>query len=102
MFPQKSGEVVGTDFFFTFDEESDVSGEFGVGFEVGFDGGEVREVLTFVVADSASVDAIASDGGFEGRGVPEVEGIGRLNVVVPINDVVRFAWAAAGGGDDDG
>ena len=66
----------GADFFFAFEEEGDVAGEFVIGVVVlkGTDGFEYERDLAFVVAGAAGVDVAIADGGFEGRGVPFIVG----------------------------
>jgi len=72
------------DFLFAFDEHFDVQRE-GAGecFE-GFERLDVGVHLALVVDGAAGVDVTVADFRFEGRGDPEFERVGRLDVVVPV------------------
>ena len=46
---EKIGEACAADFFFAFDHERQIAGQGRAGFQIRFDGFQVREVLAFVV-----------------------------------------------------
>ena len=52
----------------------------------------MREVLAFVIAGAAREEGMAVDARFERRGFPEVERLGRLDVIVPVDEKV---WATS-------
>src|ERR1035437_1701707 len=106
---QKGRETRAANFFFTFDDEGEVAGQGRAGFEIGFDGFEVCEILTFVVARAAREHRAPDDARLERWRFPEFERLGRLDVVVAVNDIVwlpAFARLRRGKswglGDDDG
>src|SRR3974390_732581 len=78
-------DAFAADFFFALDEHADVDGQLAVaGLKQGFEGLELHPELAFVVNGAAGVDVVVALSGFEGRGDPLVEGLGRLNVIVRI------------------
>ncbi len=62
---QEGSEVFAADFLLAFDNEGEVAGEFGAGFEPGLDGFQVGEILAFVIACAAAVERAAFDAGLE-------------------------------------
>ena len=101
---QEFGQVRAADLLLALDDEGEVAGQGGAGLEIGFDGLEVGEVLAFVISAAAGEEVAAFHAGFEGRGLPEFERLGRLDIVVAVHNVVGLAGAggARGFGDDDG
>lgn len=95
-------DVLAAGFFFAFDEDLDVAGEAAVAFDQPTERGEEDEGLAFVVAGAAGVDVVVFDDGFEGRGVPEVEGVGGLDVVVAVEEEGGLAGGEEGFGVDEG
>ena len=79
-------EVVAADFFLAFDDKLHVDGELLLRLEPGFDGLDVGEHLAFVVRRAAGVDLAVADLRLEGGRFPFVERIGRLDVVVAIDE----------------
>ena len=67
------------------------SGKFAAGLDPGFDAFDVREHLAFVVGRAAGVDVAVADGRLERRADPFVERLGRLHVVVAIDEHDRLA-----------
>jgi hypothetical protein len=87
---EEGGEVGAADFFFAFEPDFDINGEFSGGAEVAFDGFEVDEELAFVVASASGVEVVAEDGGLEGGMVPGFDGVDRLDVVVAVEEEGGF------------
>ena len=92
------------DFFFAFDDKSDVARELGSGFEVGFNGFKVGEVLALVITSTATEQRAAIDAWLEGRSFPEFERFGRLNIVVAVDEemAASFGASVSVGGHDYG
>lgn len=76
--------MVAAVFFFAFDQHFDVDGELAVAGDGAADGFHENQRLAFVVAGAAGEDIVAADFGFEGRGFPEFERVGGLDVVVTV------------------
>ena len=68
----------------------------------GLERGEVHEHARLVVARAAAVEALADDGGLEGRGAPVGLVAGGLHVVVGVEEVGRRAVLGGAVGDDAG
>jgi hypothetical protein len=68
----------------------------------GFDGFDVGVHLAFVVGRTAGIEIAVALGGFEGRGFPEVEGVGRLDVEMAITEDGRLAGGVQPVGVDQG
>jgi hypothetical protein len=97
------------DFFLAFDDERQVAGQGSSGFEIGFNGFEMREVLAFVVGRAAGEERAARDSRLKRRRFPQIERFRRLDVVMAVNHEVRspaFATLRRGKsralGDNDG
>ena len=88
---EKFREVRTADFFFAFDDKREVAGQGGAGFQIGFDGFEMREVLAFVVGGAAGKNRAALDARREWRRCPLVDRVRRLHVVMAIDHEVRLA-----------
>jgi hypothetical protein len=99
---QEVVERFGAHLLLTFDEENQIAGQGFAGLQPGLDRVDVGEVLAFVVADSAGIDVAADPARFEGRRGPEFHRIGRLHVVVSINEKRRLVGVRLrGSGEDD-
>ena len=84
-------EVLAADFLFAFDEELHLQRQLAARLDPGFDALDVREHLAFVVGRAAGVDVAVADGRLERRADPFVERLGRLHVVVAVDQGDRFA-----------
>ena len=98
--PQKGGEAAAAHFLFAFDDEGNIAGQLGAGLEIGFHGFEVGQVLAFVVAGAAPEERAVGDARLEGRRLPQLQRLGRLHVVMPIDHEMRDGarraiWRAA-------
>ncbi len=64
----------------------------------------MRQVLALVIAGAASENGTFDDTRLEGGSLPQIEGFGRLHIVVAVNDVMGAAFGALaeGAGQDDG
>src|ERR1043166_3219748 len=88
-------EVGAAHFFLAFGEDDDVDGKLARGLEVRLDRLQMEEQLAFVVDGAAGEDLVVADRGLEGRRLPELERLGGLHVVVPIDEERGLAWSAA-------
>ena len=99
VFFQENREILAADLLFSFDDEGEVARQVGLGFQVGFHRLEMGKVLAFVVAGAAGEERMVFDAGLEGRRFPQVQRLGRLNVVVAVNQEM---WAPTRGGGGAG
>ncbi len=83
--PQMGGAVL----FLTLDDELDVHGQVVSGRQIRLNGLHVHVELSLVVARPACVQIAAAHGRIEGRSLPELDGIRRLHVVMPVNKYRR-------------
>ena len=83
---KKLFDVLAAHFLLAFDEEFDVDGELAIGLEKSLDRFEQQVGLAFIVHGAAGVNIVVADCGLEGRRNPFVERVGRLNVVVTVQD----------------
>ena len=95
-------EIRGADFFLPLEDDAHVDGQPAVLLEVRFDGLEVHEDLALVVGGPARVDLAVAHGRLERRGVPELQRIDRLHVVVAVEEDGRRAFGAEPVAVDDG
>ena len=73
------------DLFFAFDQELEIDGQLArVHGAQRFGGLDVHVHLPFVVGRAAGVDVAVVNGGLEGRRMPKLQRIGRLDVVVAV------------------
>src|SRR5712691_9287362 len=79
---QKGREIVAAYLLLAFDNEGQVTGQVGVGFQVGFHRLEMGKVLAFVVAGPTCEERAAVEARLKRRRFPQVERFGRLNVVM--------------------
>ena len=86
-------EADAADFFFTFDQNLDVDGEFAAHLVQGLQRLQVDMYLSFVVSSSAGIDVSVADRGFESRGGPEVKRLRRLNIIMAVE---KDGWLARG------
>src|ERR1044071_6647153 len=93
-FLEKGREVFAADFLLAFDDEGEVARQFSPRPQVGLDRFKVGEMLTLVVAGAAGEVGAVGDARIEGFGFPELERLGRLHVVMAINEIM---WSTAGG-----
>ena len=99
-FRQFRFEYFATLFLLAFDQEFDLEREF---FPASFpckDTQHVGEHLTFVVGRPTSVDIAIANLRGEGRGFPQVDWIGGLDVVMSVDQDDRFTWYWIGFGVD--
>ena len=91
---EKRLEVRRADLFFAFDDDLDVDRQLAVDAQVRFDRGEVHQALALVVDRAAPVDLAVAHRRFERRRRPELERIGRLHVVMAVDQDRRRARRA--------
>ncbi len=95
---QERAQVHGSAFLFALDEKIQVDRQLAAGPEVRFGRLGVDEELPLVVARAPPVEGAVTHGRLEGRRVPQVEGIRRLYVVMPVYEhrgavVARMVFA---------
>ena len=96
----KFWEVKASDFFLAFDDEFDVAGELAFCFQEGIDGRQPAEDMALIVAHAAGKHLALADSGFKGWGGPKLEGLGRLNIIMVVEEQRPVALAFALGEDD--
>ena len=79
-------DVLAAGLLLAFEQELHVDRQFAGGLQQAFDGLDLDVDLALVVAGAAGVDVVAADLGLEGRRVPLVQRIGRLHVVVAVEE----------------
>src|ERR1019366_2886949 len=79
-------DVLAAGLLLAFEKELHVHGQLAGGLQQAFHGLHLNIDLPFVVAGTAAVDVVAADFGLERRRFPLVERIGRLHVVVAIEE----------------
>jgi len=90
------------DFLFAFDEKGHVRRHRRARLHVGLDGVHVGEELSLVVGGAASEQLTVAHDRFERRRVPRLERLGRLHVVVAVDqDPGSAGPVPPGAGDDD-
>ena len=77
-------------------------GEVGAPGEQAGEGHEGDQVRALVVSRPATPDTPVANLGLEGGGGPEVEGVGRLDVVMTVKDDMRPVGGPATAAEDDG
>jgi hypothetical protein len=82
-------EAVRPDLFLAFDEELHVDRAFAM-LQVRLERIDVHDELPFVVGSAAGVDPTADHRRLEGRCLPQLDRIDRLNVVVAVDQYRRF------------
>src|SRR5690348_5308867 len=80
----KIGNVRAADLLFTFEQYEHITGQFLLRRQERFDGEQLGEMLSLVITHTAGVDAPIPDGRFKGGRKPGVQRVGRLYVVVTI------------------
>ena len=95
-------EMKAPDFFLAFEKHFDVQRKPAGLLHVGFDGLEVHEDLPLVVGRTASVKLTLSNGRLERRGLPQLDRIDRLHVVVAVKENRRSARRVQPLAVDDG
>ena len=70
MRPEKFRQIGAADLLFAFDDKREVAGQGGTGFQIGFDGLEMRKVLALVVGRTAGKNRAAGNAGLERRRLP--------------------------------
>ena len=73
------------DFFFAFDQDFDLQRKLAYGCEPRLDAFDVRKHLAFVVGGATGVEVAVADGRLEGGADPLVDRVGRLDVVVAVD-----------------
>src|SRR5260370_14140235 len=84
-------EADAADFLFAFDENFDVDGKFSGDLMQGLKGLEMDVDLSLIVGGAARVNVAAANGGFERGGGPKLQGFGRPDVVMSIEEDGWFA-----------
>src|SRR5260370_42468965 len=84
-------EAGASGFLFSFDQDLHVDGKLAEGFLQGFERFQVDVDLAFVVGGTAPKEIAVPHGGLECRRGPEIEGFGRLDIVVPVE---KDSWLA--------
>jgi hypothetical protein len=102
VFFEESVEAGASDFFFAFDEVFEADGEVRVLLEGAAEGGHVDDLGALVVSCAASVEAAIADCGLEGGGGPEVEGVGRLDIIMAVDEDAGPGGVAAAFAEEDG
>src|SRR6266849_4897706 len=87
-----------TDLLLALDQKRQITRKLRARFQIGLDGFEVREVLAFVVARAAAKKRAPRQARLERRRFPKLERLGRLHVVVSINQIVRPGGSVAAWG----
>src|SRR5262249_50885051 len=90
------------DFFFAFDQHLNVDGKLAVEILKRLERFQMNMDLAFVVGGAASKEIAVADHGFKRGGCPQVEGLGRLYVVVPVKKDGGLAWSLEGFGVYEG
>ena len=101
VFGDELGDGLAADLLFAFDQEFDIEGEGAAEFAEGFDGLDVGVELALVVGRTAGVDVAVGDDRLKGRGVPEFEGVGGLDVVVAVAEDGGLAGGGQAFGVDE-
>ncbi len=87
----EAGDMRAPDLLLALEQQDDVAGQFAVHLEMGFDRQDLGEVLALVVADAARIKPPVADCRLEGRRDPLLDRVGRLYVVVSVEQHGRFA-----------
>ena len=82
---QESRQSCAARFLFAFDQEFDLDRQVAFGLQVRFDSKHVSDHLAFVIRCPASVDFAIAHAGLKRRRLPQLVGIRRLDIVVPVN-----------------
>ena len=101
MIVEEFGEARGADLLFAFDQEGDAQGQVRAALEQAGERGDRDQVRTLVVGRAAAIDLTVADHRLEGRGSPKIQRIGRLHVIVAIEDDVRPFLRTAAAAEDD-
>ncbi len=99
---EERAEARAADFLLALDEEDDVHGRRAGAGERLADAEDVREDLAFVVRRAPGVDAAVAERGFEGRRDPLIKRIGRLDIVMAVDEDGAFRRIVRRAGEDDG
>ncbi len=87
-------DVFAAHLFFAFDQELHVDRQFAVLFQQSLHGFDQDVGLAFVVGRPARVDVVVADVGLKRRRLPFVQRIGRLHVIMPVEQHDGLAWSA--------
>ena len=101
-FAQEDGQALAPGLLLALDHDLEVDGELAVDLHVGLDRLEVHVDLSLVVHGAARVELAVAHNGLEGLRGPQLERLGRLNVVVPVEQRGRLAGGAQPLSVDDG
>ena len=82
---EKFPKVFASNFFFTFNDKIDIDRQIAALLERLLNTENVRKDLAFVVGRSASENVSIFQDRLERRGIPQLKRIGRLHVVMPVN-----------------
>jgi hypothetical protein len=95
--------MLAADLFLAFDDKCQVAGQGSAGFQVGLDGLQMCEMLPLVVGGTARKKRVRRDARLERWGFPQLQRLGRLHVVMPIDHEMgaRGSLLARGFGDHD-
>ena len=84
-------DVLASGLLFAFDQESHIDWKVSVVLQQAFHRLEQDVSLSFVVGGAARVEIVSAHGGLEGRRRPFVERVGRLHVVMAVEQQRRLA-----------
>ena len=84
--PGEAGQVGRADLLLAVQQHLDRAGELAPGGQQALDGQELGQVLALVVGAAAAVQAAVADLGLERRAGPGVQRVGRLHVVVAVDE----------------
>jgi len=96
----EGGQVRAADLLLAFQDPAHATGKLAAEGEQRIDGEEPGREMPLVVADAAADEAVPDSGGLEGRARPELERLGRLHVVMVVDEEGAIAGAVPFGKDD--
>ena len=86
--------------FFALDDKLDAAWQVAILIQQGVDGEQAAGDVPLVVADAAPVEFAAAQGWLEGRRLPQLQRLGRLDIVVVVEQQRFVAFALALAKDD--
>lgn len=101
---QEAVQAFAAHFLLPFDDEGEVAGERSFCGQISLHRVEVGEVLPLVIAGAPGEEGTAFEARLEGRAFPKVKRLGRLHIVMAVNEKRRLGGMrrARRFGDDDG
>ena len=88
---QERFQADASNLFFAFQHKRQIAWELGIGFQIGFDRLQMREILPFIVAGAPPEKRTSLNARLKGRRFPQIERLCRLHIVMPVNDELWFA-----------